>query len=149
MTIFVFESVSSDSCRRTLRGEPQNKCWSIITILRSEVQKLLENLRDAPVGTDGLSDTTLLTIYDYLMFVTPKSGFITFHWFCNEANPTTVEAATFLLRLLAYDQKKVDEWKTNYNLCLSRCAKCVFGLEKAKVESMDTYVLQIQEFVIV
>ncbi|EIW80969.1 hypothetical protein CONPUDRAFT_104043 [Coniophora puteana RWD-64-598 SS2] len=61
------------------------------------------------------------------------------HWFCSKADPLVVEAATFLLRLFAYDSAQVNEWKAKLKLCLGGCSECVQMLNVVKVSSRTTY----------
>jgi senataxin len=96
------------------------------------VKNVLANLRDNPADTTGAPDAILEQVYLYLMEV-PE-----IHWFCKLADPTTVEAATFLIRLMAYESKEVSRWKSKLHQCLSACAACVQGLESAKVASQAT-----------
>jgi senataxin len=102
-----------------------------------DVKNVLADLRDNPADTTRASDAILQQIYLYLMKVPPNdAGEI--HWFCKLAVPTTVEAATFLIRLMAYQSEEVNKWKSKLHRCLSICASCVQGLELAKVASQHT-----------
>lgn len=103
----------------------------------AEVRALLAGFRDAPVGTENIPEADLVKLYHYLMAV-PSGSDNVLHWFCHRAAPDTVEAATFLLRMFAYE--KVDEWRKKFLLCVKSCADCVLGLERAKVSSRITYV---------
>lgn len=102
----------------------------------SNMQKLLKSLRDSPVDNTGASDQVLGSVYAYLM--DPSSGHKKLHWFCEKADPTTVAAASFLLRLFAYDSPQVDQWKNSLNTCLRGCCDCVRSLERIKVDSRHT-----------
>jgi senataxin len=102
----------------------------------NNVQTLLATLRDAPV--DIASDAVLGTLLEYLMGVAPSPPNNTFHWYCRHALPITVDAATFLIRLFAYQSENVNPWKSRMQSCLSSCAECVQGLERVKVTSKDT-----------
>ncbi|KAI6122505.1 SEN1 N terminal-domain-containing protein [Pisolithus croceorrhizus] len=62
-----------------------------------------------------------------------------YHWFCSRADPLTVEAATFLLRLFAYDSPQVEKWKVKLRTCLAGCSECVKVLGEVKVSSRPTY----------
>ena len=105
----------------------------------SDVSKLLAVLRDTPADTQAASDAVLGKIYQYLIAVPPSSdGRV--HWFCTRANSTTIDAATFLIRLMAYNSVQVAEWKRRLHECLTLCALCVQGLEVAKVTSQETCV---------
>lgn len=101
------------------------------------VKNLLANLRDDPADTTKASDAILEQVYLYLMEM-PENDAGEIHWFCKRADPTTVEAATFLIRLMAYQSKEVNKWKSKFHQCLSACASCVQGLESAKVASQAT-----------
>lgn len=104
----------------------------------AHVEKLLTNLRDSPVNTEGANDDFLGPIFAYLIKIpaNPLDGLI--HWFCDHANQLTIEAATFLIRLFAYDSPRVDNWKGKLWSCLEGCSGCVRGLENAKLSSKDT-----------
>ncbi|TFK40652.1 SEN1 N terminal-domain-containing protein [Crucibulum laeve] len=105
---------------------------------KTTVKKLLATLHDNPVDNSGASDDVLGSVFSYLIAVPPTpSGDL--HWFCHEADPTTVAAATFLLRLFAYNSAQVNSWKEKLHLCLSRCVLCVQGLQEVKVTSKDTF----------
>lgn len=105
----------------------------------SHVKGLLVTLRDNPADTTRASDDVLRDIYLYLMNVVPtSSGDV--HWFCDEASAVTIEAATFLIRLMAYDSEEVAKWKAKLHHCLSGCISCIQGLERGKVTSKHTYV---------
>jgi len=105
----------------------------------SHVKELLVTLRDNPADTITASDDVLRDIYLYLMkAVSTPSGEV--HWFCGEASAVTIEAATFLIRLMAYDSEEVAKWKTKLHHCLSGCTSCVQGFQRGKVASKHTYV---------
>jgi senataxin len=105
---------------------------------RTEIEKLLITLRDAPVDTEGASDVAVLApIYDFLMNI-PQSAGGGFHWFCDKCDALTVEAATFLIRLFAYSSSRVDAWKQRFEGCLNGCSGCVEGFENAKYTSVAT-----------
>lgn len=101
----------------------------------SDVHKLLEDLRDVPVDTEHISAVVLQKVYQYLMEV-PSGSDNVLHWFCPRATPDTVEAASFLIRMFAYD--RVDEWRKRFYSCMSGCSECVKGLQRAKVTSKKT-----------
>lgn len=103
----------------------------------SGITDLLASLRDAPVNTENMSQNILSRLYRYLMDI-PSGSDNVLHWFCPRAMPDTVEAATFLIRMFAYET--VDEWREKFQSCMSSCAACVQGLERAKVTSRATYV---------
>ncbi|KDR82678.1 hypothetical protein GALMADRAFT_220668 [Galerina marginata CBS 339.88] len=103
-----------------------------------DIGALLTVLRDRPADTTAASDDVLGTIYRYLVKIPPSSdGEV--HWFCKHASATTVDAATFSIRLMAYKSEQVDDWKRRLHKCMSACAFCVQGLEMAKVTSQDTF----------
>ncbi|RDB14553.1 putative ATP-dependent helicase C29A10.10c [Hypsizygus marmoreus] len=110
-----------------------------------DVPSLLATLRDAPVNTENMSESILGQIYRHLMDV-PSGSDNVLHWFCHRAQPDTVEAATFLIRMFAY--QKVDEWRQKLHSCVSRCPECVQGLERAKVTSRTTYFGAYQDHVL-
>ncbi|KAF7314267.1 hypothetical protein MKEN_00899300 [Mycena kentingensis (nom. inval.)] len=101
------------------------------------IDATLANLRDHPVDTAGTTDQTLALLYTYLSDVPPQNGRV--HWFCRRAAATTVESATFLLRLHAYASPTVVEWRSKLGNCLKSCVDCVAGFQRVKVESKDTY----------
>ncbi|KAF9013411.1 SEN1 N terminal-domain-containing protein [Cyathus striatus] len=104
----------------------------------NNVERLLADLRDAPIDTSGPSDAVLGQIYTYLMDK-PQTSSGEVHWFCSKADPIIVEAATFLLRLFAYDSPQVQTWKQILDRCLSNCTRCIISFEAAKVSSRNTY----------
>ncbi|KAJ6559197.1 SEN1 N terminal-domain-containing protein [Mycena vulgaris] len=106
---------------------------------RSAVDQQLATLRDSPVNNDGASDAVLASLFTYLMGVPPDQSDGRSHWFCGRTIPTTVAAATFLIRLFAYSSSLVDEWRTKFRGCLNGCSECVQGLQEAKVTSKTTY----------
>jgi senataxin len=108
------------------------------TVDAAHVEKLLTSLRDVPVNTEGASDSFLGPIFAYLMKVTPDPSDGILHWFCDRAGQLTIDAATFLIRLFAYNSPRVDVWKENFKVCLGGCCDCVKGLEAAKVSSKTT-----------
>ncbi|KAF9534475.1 SEN1 N terminal-domain-containing protein [Crepidotus variabilis] len=104
----------------------------------SHVQQLLTTLRETPADSSVATDDVLKEIYVYLMGIHPsKSGAL--HWFCDLSEDTTVQAATFLIRLMAYSSEQVTTWKNNLQRCLRGCAFCVHGHERAKIASRQTY----------
>ncbi|GLB38538.1 putative SEN1 N terminal [Lyophyllum shimeji] len=102
----------------------------------ANVRQLLATLRDVPVDTVNMSTSILKTIYDHLMNV-PSGSDNVLHWFCHRAASDTAEAATFLIRMFAY--QSVDQWRAKFQSCMSRCVDCVQWLERAKVTSRSTY----------
>ncbi|KAF8073606.1 SEN1 N terminal-domain-containing protein [Lyophyllum atratum] len=102
----------------------------------TNIHHILATLRDAPVDTEHMSGSVLTTVYNHLMNIPSASDNI-LHWFCHRAEPDTLEAATFLIRMFAYE--KVDQWREKFHACMTRCPDCVLGLERAKVTSRNTY----------
>jgi senataxin len=109
-----------------------------------DVPTLLATLRDSPVDNTGASEQLLATVYEYLMKVPTIPPNNALHWFCRLAEPNTVAAATFLIRLFAYSSQSVEKWKMKLQYCLSRCPECVQGLEQVKVSSRHTCVMLLQ-----
>ncbi|KAG0703798.1 SEN1 N terminal-domain-containing protein [Suillus ampliporus] len=105
----------------------------------SKVKTLLTSVRDAPVNTADGADDVLGPIYAYLMKIPPSASDRTYHWFCSRANQLTIGAATFLLRLFAYDSPRVDDWKRRLKSCLAGCCQCIKGLGEVKASSRKTY----------
>lgn len=101
----------------------------------------LADLRQLPVDSNGTSDELLQTIYAHLVSVTPADANVALHWFCNRAHENTIESATFLLRLFAYDSPQVTKWKQLFQRCTTSCLDCVAVLESKKIESRTTWVL--------
>ena len=99
------------------------------------VKHLLTSLRDSP--TRDVSDGVLADVYLYLMNLSTGD----FHWYCNKSESTVIEAANFLIRLMAYRSEEVNRWKAKLQECLRRCASCVQGFERGKVTSKNTYVV--------
>ncbi|TFK91118.1 hypothetical protein K466DRAFT_515953 [Polyporus arcularius HHB13444] len=108
-----------------------------------EVKKKLLELRDQPVAI--ASDDVLRLVSTYLLGslkkpesldnVSPKFG----HWFCSQAEDLVKEAATFLIRLHAYNSSSVDIWRAQLKRVLSRCCYCVRGMHEAENMSRHTY----------
>ncbi|KIJ64432.1 hypothetical protein HYDPIDRAFT_187805 [Hydnomerulius pinastri MD-312] len=105
----------------------------------NKVKALLASVRDTPVNTADASDDVLGPIYGYLMKVPSNSSDKCYHWFCSSADQLTVEAATFLLRLFAYNSPNVEEWKNRLRGCLAGCCACVKSFGEVKVTSRLTY----------
>ena len=106
----------------------------------TQVETLLERLRKEPVGSEGSTDQIMKVIFDYLINVPedPLNG--AYHWFCQLADNVTQEAATFLIRLFAYDSRRVDDWKTRMKKIIPSCCDCVRALQEAKRTSQLTWV---------
>lgn len=102
-----------------------------------DINALLANLRDDPVDNTGATDQILAQLYNYLLGVSrDKNGKL--HWFCHHASPTTVGAASFLLRLFAYDGHEAETWRGHLNTCLIECCDCVAEFETVKRVSRTT-----------
>ncbi|KAG1882613.1 SEN1 N terminal-domain-containing protein [Suillus subluteus] len=105
----------------------------------SKVKTLLTSVRDTPVNTADGADDILQPIFSYLMDIPPSASDNTYHWFCSHADQLTIGAATFLLRLFAYDSPRVDDWKRRLKSCLSGCCQCIRGFGEVKASSRTTY----------
>lgn len=105
----------------------------------NRVETLLATLRDKPVNSEELDDGILGEVYSYLMDI-PSTSSGELHWFCEKADNITVDAATFLLRLFAYNSDSVNIWMERFQQCLTCCPLCVGGLERAKADCKTTYV---------
>jgi senataxin len=99
------------------------------------VKHLLVSLRERPQDVE-ISDNILKDVYLYLMNMTFLKGEV--HWFCDKADTTTIEAATFLIRLFAYDSEEVKRWKERLHKCVTTCVPCAQGLEQKKILSRQT-----------
>ncbi|KAI6128800.1 SEN1 N terminal-domain-containing protein [Pisolithus thermaeus] len=104
-----------------------------------KIKGILASVRDTPLSTSEATDEVLAPLYTYLMTVPSNSSDKCYHWFCSRADPLTVEAATFLLRLFAYDSPQVEKWKVKLRTCLAGCSECVKVLGEVKVSSRPTY----------
>lgn len=105
-----------------------------------DIDKLLTKLRDDPLDTNDETERALLPIFQYLMSIPAHASDGLFHWFCEKADPIALEAATFLLRLFAYDSGGVEKWKQRLQLVFKGCCGCVRGGQLAKLTSEQTYV---------
>ena len=101
----------------------------------NHVKHLLISLREKPQDVE-ISDNILQDVYLYLMNKTFLKDEV--HWFCDKADTTTIEAATFLIRLFAYDSEEVKRWKERLHKCVTSCVPCVHGLEQKKILSRQT-----------
>lgn len=108
-----------------------------MNIRLDHVKSLLFSLRERPQAVE-ISDNILQDVYLFLMNLPPLNDEV--HWFCDKADTTTIEAATFLIRLFAYDSEEVKQWKERLQKCVSTCLPCVQGLEQKKILSRQTYV---------
>ncbi|TDL22217.1 hypothetical protein BD410DRAFT_898486 [Rickenella mellea] len=105
---------------------------------RADVENILKKLRDEPVGTEGVNDRVLVLPFDYLMSIgRHQDGKL--HWFCEQSDAVAIEAATFLLRLFAYRNERVDSWKKRLIYCLHGCSACVRSFVEVKYTSRSTY----------
>ena len=105
-----------------------------------QIQTLLERLREEPVGSEGSTDSVMRVVFDYLFKVPADSSDDLAHWFCRRADSVTREAATFLIRLFAYDSQRVNDWRARMKKLILSCCDCVRGLQDAKRTSQETYV---------
>ncbi|KAH8104550.1 SEN1 N terminal-domain-containing protein [Cristinia sonorae] len=103
---------------------------------KKQARLKLNNLRDSPAGTQNASEDVLALIYSLLVYEgSPQEP----HWFCARADQLTLDAATFLLRLHAYNSVRVVVWRSHLQACLSNCAECVRAMQEAKITSRHTY----------
>ncbi|KAI0648078.1 SEN1 N terminal-domain-containing protein [Trametes meyenii] len=113
------------------------------TLNRDEVKKRLNELRDAPQTQVGDEDLRLTSTYLLGSLRRPdnlSSVNLAFdHWFCSKADEITREAATFLIRLHAYNSSSVELWRWQLKCVISRCCNCISGLYEAEVTSRHTY----------
>ena len=111
--------------------------------ISTQIETLLERLRNEPVGSEGSTDQVMKVIFGYLIEVPEDSLDGAYHWFCQRANNVTQEAAAFLIRLFAYDSQRVDEWKARMKKIVSSCCDCVRALQEVKRTSQQTCVYSI------
>jgi senataxin len=112
----------------------------------AEVSRILDKLKRVPVNTDGAPDTILGPIYS-LLIKAPSSENHALHWFCGDARPVVVEAATFLLRLHAYtNNPRVDNWKDKMANVLHGCCNCIQCYQDIKISCRDTWVIVMNSF---
>ena len=106
-------------------------------VAKDVLEEKLKNLRDFPVGVTGMRDDDIVPLYDSLMAEEkPRNGKL--HWFCDEAKPIVRELAVLLTRLHAYDQERVERWRSRLIDVLHGCTKCIDALEEAKQSSETT-----------
>ena len=107
-----------------------------------DVKKKLAELRDAPTAVVG--DDVLRLVATYLLgsLAKPENPVkITVtheHWFCSQADELTRDAATFCVRLHAYNSSSVEVWRGQLKRVLSKCCYCVRGLHEAETMSRHT-----------
>lgn len=101
-----------------------------------KVKTTLDILRDNPADTSAAGRDVLALITDFLL--KPLSSDAPVHWFCERADKPTIDAATFLLRLHAYNSDVVNSWRQHLTRCLKGCCGCVKGLSEAKTSSKHT-----------
>jgi senataxin len=82
----------------------------------------------------------LKATYDFLLQTPPGASDDLLHWFCPRADSLVREAATFLLRLFAYDSSRVIKWKAELSRCLRGCPGCAKALQDVKLSSRLTCV---------
>ncbi|EJC98117.1 uncharacterized protein FOMMEDRAFT_97735 [Fomitiporia mediterranea MF3/22] len=107
-------------------------------VSRHELEARLKQLRDVPVNTAGSQDRDMIPLHEHLMGVKPDSDGLT-HWFCPRAELLTQELATFLLRLHAYTNDKVDKWRKQIIGVWRGCADCIRCMDEVKGSSRTTY----------
>ncbi|EJD50704.1 hypothetical protein AURDEDRAFT_83748 [Auricularia subglabra TFB-10046 SS5] len=104
----------------------------------AQLEQLLAEMRDSPVGLEGVSEELLRYILNAVM-QTPKTGDC-YHWYCAQARPLIKEAATFALRLFAYNASKhVEALRDRLALVLDECCDCVHEFQIQKWSSRETY----------
>lgn len=81
-------------------------------------------------------DTDALMSESFKLLSTLKSN--QQHWFCHEAPESTREAATFLIRLHAYDSSAVPSWKAQCAKVIHGCCACSLAYQDAKIISRTT-----------
>lgn len=111
-----------------------------VDVSSTQVETLLERLRKEPVGSEGSTDQIMKLVFEYLINVPGDTPDGAYHWFCQLADNVTQEAATFLIRLFAYDSQRVDDWKARMKQMISSCCDCVRALQEAKRTSQQTCV---------
>jgi senataxin len=110
---------------------------------KRELEAQLKDLHDLPVGSEGDQKTLLARPFDFLVKVEPSTSDGLLHWFCDKAlDPLVVEAATFLLRLHAYNSPKVKIWRDKLAQVIRGCAGCTKSLQDLKLSSRTTCVLE-------
>ncbi|KIJ54640.1 hypothetical protein M422DRAFT_220966 [Sphaerobolus stellatus SS14] len=102
-----------------------------------EISRSLEKLKTQPIATGGSGDDVMVPIYTFLMGAPPKDGVL--HWFCAKTRPVVIEAASFLLRLYAYNSDSVVIWKGKLTEVLHGCSDCVEVYMEVKLKSRDSY----------
>lgn len=104
---------------------------------KEQIVEDLRRLREIPASTQDLNQQVLRRIFDYLVQDSLPAN-TTLHWFCSRADSLTCEAATFLLRLHAYNSPQVVKWRRQLQSCLAGCSECVQGFQEVKVSSKNT-----------
>ncbi|OCH91849.1 hypothetical protein OBBRIDRAFT_886653 [Obba rivulosa] len=115
-----------------------------LSVKHDEVKAALAKLRDTP--SNNPPEEILGLICDYLTgpqprvrpTLSPESKPLD-HWFCSRADETVREAATFLIRLHAYNSNRVSTWKQQFRRILTGCCECVRELQLVKSTSRHTY----------
>ncbi|KAI0039679.1 hypothetical protein FA95DRAFT_993043 [Auriscalpium vulgare] len=103
------------------------------------LKEFLHSLRDDPIDSCPQAEQALALLCNYLDDVPSHEPDGAQHWFCHRVDSLVVEAATFMLRLFAYDSTRVISWKQRLKTILAGCCDCVRGLQKAKLVSRETY----------
>lgn len=102
---------------------------------KTDVAATLKSFRDTPVSQAANSD--LQSIFRYLVAEnSPADGPL--HWFCAKADDLIVEAASFLVRLHAYNSPQVIQWRQRLQTCLAGCSACVKRLQEIKAQTRQT-----------
>ncbi|TFK27976.1 hypothetical protein FA15DRAFT_612773 [Coprinopsis marcescibilis] len=104
-----------------------------------QIHALLQDLRDNPADNETADNILLQKVYDALTKTSQLPGSKEIHWFCDKVPTDTVECASFLLRLYAFNGPSAEEWKKGYRRSLRGCTQCVANLEHVKVSSRSTY----------
>ncbi|KAI0670809.1 SEN1 N terminal-domain-containing protein [Trametes maxima] len=119
---------------------------------KDEVKKRLAELRDAPrtqVGDEDLRLTSTYLLGSLRRPDNPSTVALAFdHWFCSKADEVTREAATFLIRLHAYNSSSVELWRWQLKRVITRCCNCISGLYEAEMMSRYTYFGAFQDSVL-
>lgn len=109
---------------------------------RNDIKKKLAELRDVP--TNVVMEDVLRLIATFLLgsLARPENPAKIVlahpHWFCAQADELTREAATFCIRLHAYNSTSVEVWRLQLKRVLAGCCFCVRGLHEAESLSRHT-----------
>ncbi|KAI0031389.1 SEN1 N terminal-domain-containing protein [Vararia minispora EC-137] len=100
-----------------------------------EFKDALIGLRDFPV--EDPDPKLMVKLFDWTMGLPTTADRL--HWYCHRADETLVMAATYLIRLFAYDGSKKVQWLERLEIILRGCCDCVRGLQAAKWNARQTY----------